>query len=538
MSDSPFEPPSPPPAPAPPAAYRLPPPDEQTIDDDIVALSVPQRESPFSIIYKMLGALRQTGFAGIGIIVAINAIGLYRLLIVPIVLLVVALAVASWRRFTFQIVGDDLVVEQGVLSRERKTIPLGRIQAVTINQRLLHRMLGLVEAQVETAGSSGVELTLAAIDRPRAEALRRVSTLHGAQAPEAAARISAPPPDSAIPAPPTAGLPASDRGEQIVLSRSLGDLLKVALSSNPLAGLGTAIAGLAVFGSELSDLIGLPTDRTGDIAEEIIASPGLIAAAIVAFGLLFVLGSMIATIVPLHELTLFRTDRGLRSAAGLLNRRERIAPRERIQLISSAANPIQRRFGIRTVTLPTAGTSAGSDRNSSLIRLPGTSAHEEDELRELLLPGGVQENRHELANGISSAAINRWTAWVGFPLVLITGFQLAVFVGWVGLVALLWLPITAVGARINQRNWRWELSPEALEVQHGPITRVRTSMPVRKSQTIRLRRSLFHRRRGLASVRVSSAAGSVVVPHIELAQANALIDELLYRAETDPRPFM
>lgn len=524
---------APPPPPPPEFAASPPPTPGASIDSDIAALSVPQRESMLGAVFKALGALRQLGFAGVGIIFALRAIGSYRLLIVPVVLVLVALAIASWWRFTFQVSGDELVVEQGVLSRERKTIPLGRIQAVTIDQRLLHRPFGLVQAQVETAGSSGVELTLAAIDRPRAEALRRVSTRHGAQVPDPG--VSG---DQAVPAAPTAGIPTADRGEHVVLTRSMGDLLKVALSSNPLVGIGTAVAGLVAFGSELTDLVGLPTDRTEDLAEEIAGSPALIVAAVLAFIALFVLGSLIATIVPLHELTLFRTERGLRSAAGLLSRRERVAPRERIQLLSSSANPIQRRFGIRTVTLPTAGASADSDQNSSLIRLPGTSVDEIAELRDLVLPGTDMAAGVTPKNGISHAAILRWTAWIGIPLALITGLQLAVLFGWVGLVGLLWIPIAAVGARMNHRSWHWELGPESLEVQHGPITRIRTSMPVRKTQTVRLRRSLFHRRQGLASVRVSSAAGSVIVPHIELAEAHRLVDELLYRAETDPRPFM
>jgi len=530
MTDAPPDPPPPPPGSTPPPA----PPDSSTIGDDLRSLSTPQRESPLGAFFKALGALRQLGFAGLGIIFALRAIGSYRLLLIPVGLGIVALAIASWWRFTFQISGDELVVEQGVLSRERKTIPLGRIQAVTIEQRLLHRLFGLVQAQVETAGSSGVELTLSAIDRPRAEALRRVSTIHGAQAPEA---TQAGADTGSIPAPPTAGVPTGDRGEEVVLTRSMGDLFKVALSSNPLVGLGTAFAGLVAFGSELSDLVGLPVDQTEEFAEELATSPARIALVVVVFIALFVVGSLIATIVPLHELTLFRSDRGLRSAAGLLSRRERIAPRERIQLLSSAANPIQRRFGIRTVTLPTAGAGSDSDQNSSLIRLPGTSAGELAELHDLLLPD-AEPMTDTLAHGISSAAIGRWTAWVGIPLALITGLQLTVFVGWWSLISLLWLPIAAIGARLNHRHWSWELKPDSLNVQHGPITRVRTAMPVRKTQTVRLRRSLFHRRRGLASVRVSSAAGSVVVPHIELAEARRLADELLYRAETDPRPFM
>jgi uncharacterized membrane protein YdbT with pleckstrin-like domain len=47
-------------------------------------------------------------------------------------------------------------VERGTVSRNRKTIPIQRIQDVSTRQSLIERPLGVGEVVVETAGEQGV----------------------------------------------------------------------------------------------------------------------------------------------------------------------------------------------------------------------------------------------------------------------------------------------------------------------------------------------------------------------------------------------
>jgi putative membrane protein len=53
--------------------------------------------------------------------------------------------------------GDDLRAEYGLLTRVIATIPLRRIQMLTVTEGLLHRWLGRVSVQVDTAGGAGPE---------------------------------------------------------------------------------------------------------------------------------------------------------------------------------------------------------------------------------------------------------------------------------------------------------------------------------------------------------------------------------------------
>jgi putative membrane protein len=53
--------------------------------------------------------------------------------------------------------GDDLRVDYGLLTRVSGTIPLQRVQTLTVSESPLHRVFGRVSVHVETAGGNGSE---------------------------------------------------------------------------------------------------------------------------------------------------------------------------------------------------------------------------------------------------------------------------------------------------------------------------------------------------------------------------------------------
>ena len=73
--------------------------------------------------------------------------------------------VLEWRRFTYRIEAGRLVIERGVLRHTTRVVPLDRIRGVDLQAPWLHRVLGLVQVEVEAAagGSSAAELSLAAV---------------------------------------------------------------------------------------------------------------------------------------------------------------------------------------------------------------------------------------------------------------------------------------------------------------------------------------------------------------------------------------
>jgi len=68
-----------------------------------------------------------------------------------------AWALVTLHGFTLARAGEDLRLEYGLLTRVTATIPMHRIQALTIQEGPLHRLCGRVSIRVDTAGGNGVD---------------------------------------------------------------------------------------------------------------------------------------------------------------------------------------------------------------------------------------------------------------------------------------------------------------------------------------------------------------------------------------------
>jgi len=71
--------------------------------------------------------------------------------------------------------GDRLQYEEGIFSKSTRTLELGKVQDVRVDQTLMQRILNLGNLSVETAGGSS-HITMPSIDAPN-EAARHVLDL-------------------------------------------------------------------------------------------------------------------------------------------------------------------------------------------------------------------------------------------------------------------------------------------------------------------------------------------------------------------------
>ena len=105
-----------------------------------------------------------------------------------IVLLVSAALVAtaitlSYLRFRYRLTTDSLIIQHGVLFRQRRVVPRSRIQNVDLRAGLVPQILGVVTARVETAGGQGTEATLHVVSRGEGHRLREALVARPAQRP-------------------------------------------------------------------------------------------------------------------------------------------------------------------------------------------------------------------------------------------------------------------------------------------------------------------------------------------------------------------
>jgi membrane protein YdbS with pleckstrin-like domain len=123
-------------------------------------------------------------------------------------------------------------------------------------------------------------------------------------------------------------------------------------------------------------------------------------------------------------------------------------------------------------------------------------------------------------------------------VILLAGVIVAVLVDgagpwtWLGPLVL-GAAFTAVFPELRWRRWRWDLTDEGIDIQHGALTVNRTLIPWVRVQHVETQRGIFEQVFGLATVIVHNAAGSHTIPLLARADAEELRERIAARARTD-----
>jgi putative membrane protein len=154
----------------------------------------------------------------------LNQVGLERfaLAVLAVAVLVVIYSVIGWLNTGYHLVGRELRIQDGLLWRRNRAIPLERLQAVELRRPLLAQLTGLAELRLEVVGGSKAEAPLAYLTVREAGALReRLLALAGRTAGSETAGPTAGP-AAAAPRPPVLERPLVRVGNRdLVVSQLL-----------------------------------------------------------------------------------------------------------------------------------------------------------------------------------------------------------------------------------------------------------------------------------------------------------------------------
>jgi putative membrane protein len=93
-------------------------------------------------------------------------------LVAALFVLMLIYAFISWRFTGYEVVGRELRIHEGLLSRRVRTVPLERLQSIEVIQPFQARPFGLAELKLDLAGSQRSEAPLSFLPLAEARALR------------------------------------------------------------------------------------------------------------------------------------------------------------------------------------------------------------------------------------------------------------------------------------------------------------------------------------------------------------------------------
>ncbi|MBI5913959.1 MAG: PH domain-containing protein [Bacteroidetes bacterium] len=446
------------------------------------------------------------------------------------------LSLINYFNFYFYIRDGELVLEKGVLRKTKINVPLDRVQTVNFRQGILHQFFNVVAVDIDTAGSAGKEFSLQAIRMEAAEALRDFVENFKRTADGGRQTVDG---DEQVPITSTEPFQSEIRNpkSEILFRLSPLDLLKIGASQNHLRTAGILMAFFLGFADDVEEALSFDFSKKmeewiGSAANSdvwyylLVGVPFLLLASFLI--------SMVRTALQYFNLQFWRTERGFKIVSGLFTRQEVSANLTKIQYVRWTSSPLKRLFGMMSVRLPQAASVQVGRKLA--VGLPGCYEPQLSAVRQAWFP--QEKNLPEEEHGVDGRIARRQFLLRGLlPVAVLMEITWSMMGTWAA-IWLLWLPVSWwLGQRFH-RSWRWWVSDEGLRLGWGVFNRQAVLLQWYKVQAVGIRQSWFARRAGLANLTLHTAAGSVQVPYIPLAKAQAVQDFVLFKIETDQRGWM
>ncbi|WIH05493.1 PH domain-containing protein [Xanthomonas translucens pv. graminis] len=403
------------------------------------------------------------------------------------------IAVSLLRYFTYQyrIGRDSLSIRSGWLERSLREIPFARIHNVVVHQSLLHRLFGVAEVRLESAGGTKPEAQMRVLRLDQALALER-QIRHRAGDDSAAAS--------------TAAAAASD----VLLALPTVEVLRQGLISNR----GMVVVA-TVFGATyhlfpermVSNAIDRYAQQLFGYASHLhlgwMAGAATLTLMLVTLLLIMRALSMALALLQYHGFRLSESERRLTVERGLLTRLRSSVARRRIQAWTLHEGMLQRLLRRRSLHIDTAVMDGHGEHGRAL-----------KELAPLATPAACDALLHRLLPQIAwpppqwhGIATRCW--WrLSLPALCLVPLACAglwqAFGAWAAL-SLLWLPWSAFKAWRHAQRMGYALDDRYVAVRGGWWRRWWRLAEIDKLQALRLTRSPLDRRCGTATLWLDTA---------------------------------
>jgi len=492
--------------------------------------SVPNRQSIIAIvliIYKTIRVVVRQVWPIIIIAFLGRNSSSYSSYVLPAVigvsLLSMIWAVISYFKYYFYIKDDELVIEKGVLSKTKLNIPFDRIQSVNFQQNIIHQITKVKKLEIDTAGSSGNEFSMEALSLEKADALRdlilkrkqellQFSTTEDAE--EEVLEV--------------------EEERTLILNLSIEELIKVGVSQNHFRSAGLIFAGIFYVLTQLNDIgLGVDDRIEGYITQGML--PGLIAIVVITILFLMIsfLISLVRSVLVYFNLKLWRLGDKYKLEKGLFTRKETTAVDQKIQIMEWSDNPLKRLFNYFDVQLKQA--SSVQVKSASSIVIPGCNPTHVKTLQNNWL-------RHMVYQSLDKQSVSHhylirkllYNALFGVLFIGVVYILKPEFI----LFPILFTVYKLASSWLQYRKRSYAVTDDVLYIGRGTFGFHHAIMPLFKIQSVSLTESLYETRRGLASVNVLTASGSMLIPFIPKDLAMKLNNYLLYSIESSRQAWM
>ncbi|MCD2486923.1 PH domain-containing protein [Bacillus licheniformis] len=470
-------------------------------------MSEPRRMHPAAVILNFIKGLVETVknfIIPFGVVIFLNQSQTVKMIaIAAAVLFFIALVVTSiikWSKFTYRIEEDELRIEEGLINKKKRYIPIERIQTINTSAGLIQQMFKLVKLQVETAsGGTEAEVSLVAITQAEAERIQQALFERKKAAEDTGTDVPVPLEETAE--------EAEEAEEPVMMYKMTGQELLTAASTS--SGIGVIISGVFAFFTQVDDFFDLDWlyDRFA-----FLNSAGAAVIALAAFVALFIawLLSIVGMLLKYANFTVVRKEKEIVISRGLIEKQQITIPLQRIQAIKIKKSLIRQPFGLAAVTIVSAGGNV-LEEDKSAILFPIISKKIINQRLGEFIPDYAPEDD---LNRLPKRALRRYILRASWPVLAVVPLSI-LFPPWGYLSAVL-IPFYWIIGYFSYRDAGWKISGSKIIMSSRFIGRTTAVIQRRRMQVFEVSRSYFQRRKQLVSIHTSTKS-SVLMEKFSVA---------------------
>lgn len=501
-----------------------------------IDFSIPQKQSQLGTLVLFVYNLQKTirlFYALIFVFLVKFKTFDYKIVLALLAILVFNLVAAylKYRNFTFYIdyQTNEFIIEEGVFNRTKTSIELHKIQQVSINQTLIHKISNLFSVEFDTAGSDKKEGTIKAVDLKTAKALK-LELIKQRDTELSQEEVSL----------------ASDTPNEAVLNVSLLTLIKVGLTSKYLETFAVILVFFNTIYENLGNLLSeylpnyIPDETTIDTYTSSFYIAKTIAFSFAFIVALVLLVNLIRTVVTYFGFEVAKQNNSLLLNYGLFTTKNTLLNPNKVQVLKLSQNYIQKKLGIINIKIQQASASDNPKAvKDSRIEVPGCNEAQQNQILQFIYKDTFSETQVVKPHLRKFIIALLFAVVAPVFIVILLQVQLQLFLNvpfYTGLSVYVFLVI--IIQLLLFKNYRLSISDDFIIKSHGAWDKDKSIIQPYRIQAIAVSQFFWQKKHNIGSVKIHTAGGNLTFNTANFKTLKQLANKWLYQVETSTKNWM
>ena len=469
----------------------------------------------FFVLFIAFGIslMKRKSFAGVTLTMMV--LGLITVLIIILII-----AILKYLNFKFYLNKDDFHLATGIINKDNTIIPKSKIQNVYIKQNFLQQIINVVSLKIETAGDKKSEIEISALDKPTALLLKKKLFNKASIENEDSEQIE------------------QIEEPEVFFKVTIKRLLLEGLSQNHFKSFLLIVTFAFGLYNEFKDYLEqLDLDTyfknfvklDNDSILNLVITNVVIIFIVVLFSFLF---SVIKTFIINFNLEVIEHQKTIEINKGLFTKVSLSLTPSRIQNLVITTNRVKQYFNLHSLSVMQAMVNVKQQKNFKIVAL-------EKEQLKYLTDKLLTNYNNEGETGKPRPYFIR----ISVLEMLVFGIIINALVLFVFGKELLWinlafLPLAALYVYYAYKKAYYRISDNFVTIGSGVIDTTTNILEIHKIQAVKIKQTIFQKRRDIASIIISTASKSVTIPYVSKSEALSIYNFLLFKVESQDKDWM